>query len=326
MTTFDPTLLVKLVQQILEITTRGQSCHQAANKGPTVSDLACIQVGEEDKGETNKRKRKTNPEESENRKFCKMRKYEKGKISKTEKQDKERRRSTKEVWVTSLTENGQCKLKTQTSKVSVAVKDVNKEAITNTLVKGLEETMELEKKDEDQILGGSNLHVHEVPELDDEIDKKDADEIPGGFDQSVQEVDDELEKKEVDQTPGGLVRLVEDVPDIDGEKKDAAGDQMTDGLDLLAEEVPEIDDEFCPHLVPEIQDEFWNESKATLKKSLMKKDPTAWIDSFGIPCNLCASISDNRCDLKKHVKVAHGISLIQYKSRHGPSGPRQKFK
>ena len=113
----------------------------------------------------------------------------------------------------------------------------------------------------------------------------------------------ELEEEEVDQIPGGLNLLVEE------------------------EEVPEIDDEFCAHLVPEIEDEFWDGSIRThTNSSLTKKGETSWIDSFSIPCNLCASKSNNKSDFKRHIQADHGLSLIQYRSRYGPAGPRLKFK
>ena len=109
--------------------------------------------------------------------------------------------------------------------------------------------------------------------------------------------------------------------------KEEEADQMPVGSNLVVEdEVPEIDDEFCAHLLPEIEDEFWDGTTQKKRSPLRKEANTTWIESFGIPCSLCAIISDNKSDLKKHIQTDHGLTLFQYRSRCGPAGPRQKFK
>jgi len=251
-TMFDPALLVKVVQQIVQTATRGET-----------------------------KKRKTTEEESEKGKCCKRKKVggdKKARIVRTAKEDgclqeiandsNKASHLAKEVWVTSLTETRQRKPKWDTTKVSIEMGKEKKATISEQEDLGLEEG---------QVSSENTI------------------------------------EKDMENT----MELEEEA------------DQIHGGLDLLfkEEEVPEIDDEFCVHLVPEIEDEFWDGSIRThTKSSPTRKGDTTWIDSFGIPCNLCAPKSNNKSDFKKHIQADHGLSLIQYRSRYGPAGPRQKFK
>ena len=271
-TIFDPALLVKLVQMIVQTATRGDDG---------------LQVGDRDMDEN--KKRKTTPEESEKEKCCKRKKFggdKKRNIITEAKVDgclqevyDSNRAShlTKEVWVTSLTETSQRKPKRGTAEVDIEVGEENKATIPKQKDLDVEERQDW------------NWHMKR--------EKINFDNSQFPLENTM-----ELEKEEVNQIPGGLNLLFE-------------------------EEVPEIDDEFCAHLVPEIEDEFWYGSIRTLtKSSLTRKGDTTWIDSFGIPCNLCASKSNNKSDFKRHIQADHGLSLIQYRSRYGPARPHQKFK
>ena len=245
-------------------------------------------------GRTNKRKARQ--EQRERGKPCKRRDK---KVSVTRKRKegdnfKDAFHLGKDVWVTSLTEEtSQSKPKRARTEESIEEGEGEKATIAEQedvdMVKGQDWCLKREK---------TGLH----------IDFRRDSQLP--MENTIEEEIESSEEEEADEMRGGSKLLVDEVPEVDEFPE--------------VNEVPEIDDEFCTDLVPEIEDEFWDGGITTQNKR--KEVTTTWIDSFGIPCNLCAFISYNKSDLKKHVQADHGLTLFQYRSRYGPVGPRQKFK